>query len=111
MQSSGSLEHADRIQEVADQEAGAEETREFRIFGPPGTGKTTNVTRQVRRAVERYGPGGVLVTSFSRAAAAELAGRDLPIAGDRIGNAALALLARLGRAGDRGVTSGRMEPG
>jgi hypothetical protein len=25
----------DRIQEIAEQEAGAEETREFRIFGPP----------------------------------------------------------------------------
>ena len=60
-------------------------TSEYRIFGPPGTGKTTNVTRQVRRAVDRYGPEGVLVTSFSRAAATELAGRDLPIAGDRVG--------------------------
>jgi len=35
--------------------------------------------------VDRYGPEGVLVTSFSRAAATELAGRDLPIAGDRVG--------------------------
>jgi hypothetical protein len=25
----------DRIQEIAEKEAGAEETREFRIFGPP----------------------------------------------------------------------------
>jgi hypothetical protein len=30
-----SFEHADRIQGIADKEAGAEETREFRIFGPP----------------------------------------------------------------------------
>ncbi len=75
--------HPDQIQEVA--EAGAAETREFRIFGPPGTGKTTSLTRQIRRAVDRYGPQSVLVTSFSRAAAAELAGRDLPIARDRVG--------------------------
>jgi DNA helicase-2/ATP-dependent DNA helicase PcrA len=60
-------------------------TSEYRIFGPPGTGKTTNLSRQIRRAVERFGPGSVLVTSFSRAAAAELAGRDLPVDPDRIG--------------------------
>ena len=60
-------------------------TSEYRIFGPPGTGKTTNLTRQIRRAVERFGPSSVLVTSFSRAAAAELAGRDLPVDEDRVG--------------------------
>lgn len=61
------------------------ETAEYRIFGPPGAGKTTNLSRQIRRAVERFGPDSVLVTSFTRAAAAELAGRDLPIAQHRIG--------------------------
>lgn len=60
-------------------------TAEYRIFGPPGAGKTTNLTRQIRRAVERFGPDSVLITSFSRAAAAELAGRDLPVAPDRVG--------------------------
>ena len=50
-----------------------------------GTGKTTNIARQVRRAVARYGAESVLVTSFSRTAAAELAGRDLPIPSERIG--------------------------
>jgi DNA helicase-2/ATP-dependent DNA helicase PcrA len=61
------------------------ETAEYRIFGPPGTGKTTNLSRQIRRAVERFGPDSVLVTSFTRAAAAELAGRDLPISSHRTG--------------------------
>lgn len=61
------------------------ETAEYRIFGPPGTGKTTNLSRQIRRAVDRFGPDSVLVTSFTRAAAAELAGRDLPISPHRIG--------------------------
>jgi len=32
---SKSFEHCGRIQEIAEKEAGAEETREFRIFGPP----------------------------------------------------------------------------
>jgi DNA helicase II / ATP-dependent DNA helicase PcrA len=62
-----------------------EVTSEYRIYGPPGCGKTTSLTRQIRRAVDRFGADSVLVTSFSRAAAAELAGRDLPIAGDRVG--------------------------
>ena len=60
-------------------------TREYRIFGPPGTGKTTNLSGQIHRAVRRFGPDSVLVTSFSRAAAKELAGRDLPIDDSRIG--------------------------
>jgi len=70
------------------EEIGAQDhsvTSEYRIFGPPGTGKTTSLTRQIQRAVSRFGGDGVLVTSFSRAAAAELAGRDLPISGDRLG--------------------------
>ncbi len=60
-------------------------TSEYRIFGPPGAGKTTHIGRQVRRAVDRYGSDSVLVTSFSRTAAGELAGRDLPISKNRIG--------------------------
>jgi len=60
-------------------------TREYRIFGPPGTGKTTNLARQVRRAVDKYGADSVLVTSFSRTAAAELTVYDLPISCNRIG--------------------------
>ena len=83
MQVDQSVHQVDRIHEIA--EAETEEPREFRIFGPPGTGKTSNLSRQIRRAVERFGADSVLVTSFSRAAAAELAGRDLPIDPDRIG--------------------------
>ncbi len=74
---------SDEIQEHAAHGDG--EVREYRIFGPPGTGKTTNLSRQVRRAAERFGSNSVLVTSFSKAAAAELTGRDLPVPADRVG--------------------------
>lgn len=60
-------------------------TTEYRIYGPPGTGKTTNLTRHIKHAVNRFGDRSVLVTSFTRAAAAELAGRDVPVDPDFIG--------------------------
>src|SRR5271154_6955482 len=60
-------------------------TPEYRIFGPPGTGKTTNLARQIQRAGDRFGDSSVLVTSFSKATVAELTGRDTPIDLDRIG--------------------------
>jgi superfamily I DNA/RNA helicase len=41
--------------------------------------------RQVKRAVEEYGDEGVLVTSFTRAAAAELAMKDLPLERGMVG--------------------------
>jgi DNA helicase II / ATP-dependent DNA helicase PcrA len=60
-------------------------TSEYWIVGPPGTGKTKSTSQQVQRAAERYGFGAVLVTSFSRAAAAELASRDLRINPEHLG--------------------------
>ena len=53
--------------------------REIDVFGPPGCGKSSYVARQVEVAAEKYGRGGVLVASFTKAAAAELVGRKLPI--------------------------------
>jgi superfamily I DNA/RNA helicase len=60
-------------------------TNEYRIFGPPGTGKTRSATTHIRRAVARFGTDSVMVTSFTRAAAIELTGRDVPIDPHRIG--------------------------
>src|SRR5580704_17121633 len=60
-------------------------SNEYQIFGPPGTGKTTSATRQIHRAADRFGDSSVMVTSFTRAAAIELTGRDVPIDLDRIG--------------------------
>lgn len=58
---------------------------EYRVFGPPGTGKTTFLGKQVRSWVEEYGPDDVIVSSFTRSAAAEIASRDLPITRRQVG--------------------------
>lgn len=48
-------------------------SNEFRIMGNPGTGKTTKLaTEIVPMLVEKYGENKVMITSFTKAAAAEL---------------------------------------
>lgn len=49
--------------------------REHRIFGPPGTGKTTTMTRNLANAASKYGASNVFCASFTKAASAELASR------------------------------------
>jgi hypothetical protein len=46
---------------------------EYWLVGPPGCGKTTRLAELIRRDTARYGPDSILVTSFSRTAAAEIA--------------------------------------
>lgn len=53
------------------------------LDGPPGTGKTTELSRLVSQANDAG--WAVLVASLTRAAAREVAGRDLPIDPKRIG--------------------------
>nr|WP_294508886.1 ATP-dependent helicase [uncultured Bilophila sp.] len=48
------------------------------IFGPPGTGKTTWLVKQVRRAAEKYGGEKVLCCSFTKTAATEMVTRITP---------------------------------
>lgn len=60
-------------------------TAEFRVAGPPGTGKTTWLAKQVSRACTMHSPEAVYVISFTRAAAHELASRDLPVPRKNIG--------------------------
>lgn len=53
--------------------------RELRIFGPPGTGKTTHLKGRVEATVRARGTEGIRIASLTRAAAAEIGGRvDLP---------------------------------
>lgn len=58
---------------------------ETRVFGPPGTGKTTYTSKQITFAAEQFGAENILVASFTRAAAKELISRDQVIADDQIG--------------------------
>lgn len=79
------VEHTESLPDEAEGLTGAVE-REFQVLGPPGTGKTTYLARQVRRAVEMRGPGDVIIASFTNSAAAEIGSRDLanlPV--DRVG--------------------------
>jgi len=63
----------------------AQESREYRVIGPPGTGKTTYLAGVLQRCATHYGPDRVLALSHTRAAAAELAGRDLPLPRSAVG--------------------------
>jgi len=55
----------------------------YTVVGPPGTGKTTWLGAQVRSCVDAG--QRVLVASLTKAAAAEVAGRGLPIPPDAVG--------------------------
>ena len=50
---------------------------EYQVTGPPGTGKTTYLTQQVERAVEKFGPDEVVIGSLTRAAATEIRNRQM----------------------------------
>lgn len=59
--------------------------REYRIIGPPGTGKTTFVARQVEGWRSKYGPDEILIASFTKTAAREIASRNLDIVEHNVG--------------------------
>jgi superfamily I DNA/RNA helicase len=60
-------------------------TNEQWVLGPPGTGKTTFLSRTIESLVEKRGSDAVTVCSFSKAAATELVSRDLPIDDSHVG--------------------------
>ena len=56
---------------------------EYRVVGPPGTGKTTWLGNQVKLAVSNEQE--VMIVSLTKSAAAEISGRDLPISPENLG--------------------------
>jgi superfamily I DNA/RNA helicase len=60
----------------------------YLAWGPPGTGKTTSLAKQVQKIISQAQPGDrcpVLVCSLTKSAAAEVAGRDLPLPRSHVG--------------------------
>lgn len=55
------------------------------IVGPPGTGKTSYLKRQIQRACDKYDPEDIVACSYTRAAVRELIHRDLPIPDENVG--------------------------
>jgi len=55
------------------------------VLGPPGCGKTTYLSRQIEKAAKTYLGNAVIVSSFTKAAAAELVSRDLPVPDSNVG--------------------------
>lgn len=58
---------------------------EIRIWGPPGTGKTTALTQQIQAEAASSGEESVLVCSLTNTAAAEIGGRNSALNPDHVG--------------------------
>ena len=61
----------------------SDDSSEYRVIGPPGCGKTSWLSRQVERAINE--DRGVMISSLTKAAAAEIAGKGLPIPPESLG--------------------------
>lgn len=55
------------------------------VTGPPGCGKTTYLKKRITHTATERGSENIVALSFTRAAAAELVGRDLPIPRQNVG--------------------------
>lgn len=60
-------------------------TKEYRVIGPPGTGKTSWVVRQVGQWREKFGRDEILLASFTTTAAREIKRRGIDIDEKNVG--------------------------
>ena len=59
---------------------------EYRLHGPPGTGKTRSLaTSWVPKAAEKFGAENVVISSLTKTAAAEIASRGIKIPDNNVG--------------------------
>ena len=56
-----------------------------KLLGPPGTGKTTTLSKWARAGANKYGAENMMICSLTRTAAAEIGGRDTGVPRDNIG--------------------------
>lgn len=59
-------------------------SKEMRVFGPPGCGKTTWISKHIPVWVDKYGRDQISVCSLTNAAVREIVGRDLDINPDNL---------------------------
>ena len=55
------------------------------LFGPPGTGKTTTLSRWAKQAAEKYGGENIMICSLTRTAAAEIKSRETDVPAHNVG--------------------------
>jgi len=59
--------------------------KEIRLFGVPGSGKTTRLTALINEKAKEYNSDEIIVASFTKTAAEELRGKDLWIDDNMVG--------------------------
>jgi DNA helicase-2/ATP-dependent DNA helicase PcrA len=55
------------------------------LFGPPGTGKTTTLSKWSRQAAEKHGGENVMICSLTKTAAAEIRSREIDVPDENVG--------------------------
>lgn len=66
-------------------DAAEERGKEVRVFGPPGTGKTTWLSGSIRNTALKRRTSDIIVAAFTVTAAQEIAGRGLPLPRQNVG--------------------------